>query len=759
MKTTYFIIGLILAALLIVPASATFLSGWYDLQTVQVNGTADGAVSNYQIAFTVNNSTGTSSGSTFYANGLLKSDWSDLRFTDSSNNLLNYWIENTSVSSGTGRVWVRISSISSGNTSQYLVYIYYNNSAATAVSNGTTTFTAFDHFDTLDTTTVWNLWRNTGTGGSASATNSILTVAHTGTSGTASLGYRTKYTPSNKFRFMSYEYVSADQVDDWDAPALDDRSATGSYTGSGVDFASAQGASAGKYWYSGHDGTGGTASRSTALTTSYRLIDIAVNGSATQFTVNPFPTPTERVVKTTNPPTDAVGPEYQASSYGAGARSIYVDWMFVANWTTTEPAPTTWTAQQANATAPTASFSTNKTSGAIPCTIQFTDSSTGTPTSWLWQWGDGTANSTTQSPIHTFTTIGTYQVNLTATNAGGSSLSGNTAITAWDYPSAGFTRNVSSGYPKYDVQFNDTSTGGPDTWAWQFGDGGTSTLQNPVHSYQSWIGNSTVYYDVKLNASNSHGNSWYNMTSAEAAMPLTAIGGANVSGGIVPFTVAFTGSALTGSPTTWDWNFNDGTAHGNTQNTTHTYTTAGVRPVVLNASNAYSYSWSNLGSMTAWDPVVVDFVGTPIPSTSSVTFNVTVTSGDPTNWYWQFGDTQVSTLKNVTHAYPSGDGTYTVTFTASNIASGSSDIVTKTNYIQILGPLTANFTANKTTSSYPADIQFTNTSIGTPTNYYWTFGDGGTSTSQNPIHTYTASGYYNVSLTINNSLYSNTTTI
>jgi PKD repeat protein len=70
-------------------------------------------------------------------------------------------------------------------------------------------------------------------------------------------------------------------------------------------------------------------------------------------------------------------------------------------------------------TAPTASFSAAPTSGASPLAVQFTDTSTGSPTSWAWSFGDGT-RSTAQHPSHTYSAAGTYSVSLTASNSVGS---------------------------------------------------------------------------------------------------------------------------------------------------------------------------------------------------------------------------------------------------------------------------------------------------------------------------------------------------
>jgi len=68
---------------------------------------------------------------------------------------------------------------------------------------------------------------------------------------------------------------------------------------------------------------------------------------------------------------------------------------------------------------PTADFSGNPTSGYAPLTVDFTDLSTGSPTSWDWSFGD-TGTSTAQNPSHDYTAVGSYTVALTATNAEGS---------------------------------------------------------------------------------------------------------------------------------------------------------------------------------------------------------------------------------------------------------------------------------------------------------------------------------------------------
>lgn len=135
--------------------------------------------------------------------------------------------------------------------------------------------------------------------------------------------------------------------------------------------------------------------------------------------------------------------------------------------------------------APVPSFTATPTTGNAPLTVAFTDTSTGSPTTFAWNFGDGTTSST-RSPSHTYTAAGQYTVTLTATNAGGSRTSApQTIVVNAPAPTlrAGFTTTRSAGDP-LTVDFTDASTGGtPTSWSWTFGDGVTASVQNPSHTY------------------------------------------------------------------------------------------------------------------------------------------------------------------------------------------------------------------------------------------------------------------------------------
>jgi hypothetical protein len=89
---------------------------------------------------------------------------------------------------------------------------------------------------------------------------------------------------------------------------------------------------------------------------------------------------------------------------------------------------------------PVADFTGTPTSGARPLSVAFTDLSTNSPTSWDWDFGDGSAHGTTQNPTHSYTAAGTYTVVLVATNAGGSNTKTRTGYVTVSNPSGTFTK-------------------------------------------------------------------------------------------------------------------------------------------------------------------------------------------------------------------------------------------------------------------------------------------------------------------------------
>ncbi|MFA5237374.1 MAG: PKD domain-containing protein [Methanoregula sp.] len=175
---------------------------------------------------------------------------------------------------------------------------------------------------------------------------------------------------------------------------------------------------------------------------------------------------------------------------------------------TVTPVPTNTTTPTASPTsvpAPVANFTGTPLAGTAPLTVRFTDQSSNSPTSWSWNFGDGdTTNASIQNPVHGYAHSGNYTVSLTVTNG-----VGNNTLTKTNYiavmapaPVASFIGTPLSGTTPLIVQFTDQSSNSPTSWSWDFGDGNTSIVRNPSHTYSS-IG----LYTVSLNATNIAGSS------------------------------------------------------------------------------------------------------------------------------------------------------------------------------------------------------------------------------------------------------------
>jgi serine protease len=228
--------------------------------------------------------------------------------------------------------------------------------------------------------------------------------------------------------------------------------------------------------------------------------------------------------------------------------------------------------------------------------------------------------------------------------------------------------------------------------------------------------------------------------------PVAAFTGSPTSG-CAPLTVTFTDQS-TGDVTSWDWNFGDGSAHSGAQNPTHQYTTAGNYTVTLTATGPCgSDAEVKTSYISVGATLIADFSGTPTSGCAPLTVGFTdASTGDITSWDWNFGDGSAhSGAQNPSHQYANA-GDYTVTLTVTG--SCGSDAETKTSYIHVAGAPVAGFYGVPTSGDTPLTVNFYDQSTGQVTSWDWNFGDGGTSTAQNPTHEYTGTGDYTVVLTV-----------
>ncbi len=410
---------------------------------------------------------------------------------------------------------------------------------------------------------------------------------------------------------------------------------------------------------------------------------------------------------------------------------------------------------------PVADFTADPTSGTAPLTVQFTDQSTGTINQWYWDFNnDGLVDSTARNPQAVYISDGPYSVKLTVIGPTGSD-----SLTRTDYiwvgslpppaPVAGFSATPLSGDFPLAVSFTDESTGIISSWSWTFGDGGTSTAQNPDYEYSD-PGSYTVSLTVTgPGGSDTETKTNYITVTVPLPPPMADFVGSPTSG-TSPLTVSFTDLSI-GDVTSWSWDFGDGGTSDET-NPSHTYTTTGTFSVSLTVDGPggsdgvvkLNYITVNPGPL----PPIANFSGTPTSGVAPLTVNFTdLSTGSITLWQWDFNEDGLpdSTTQNASHVFET-PGTYDVGLRV--IGPGGEDIEVKLNYITVTSvpaPV-AGFSGTPTSGVAPLEVSFTDESTGDIDTWAWDFdGFGVDSTVQNPTFIFNLPGAYDVKLTVSGS--------
>ena len=230
-----------------------------------------------------------------------------------------------------------------------------------------------------------------------------------------------------------------------------------------------------------------------------------------------------------------------------------------------------------------AGFTTTPPNGSAnfaPLTVQFTDTTTVNPAiNWTWNFADGSPLDLSFNPSHVFQSAGIFPVSLTVwnvtTTADTSTITHNVTVT----PLAQFTPFNFTGYAPLNVQFNDGSTGQPNVWTWYFGDGNTSTIQNPMNLY-TYSG----IYKVNLTVGKT------GLTNKPANGTVTVNPKADFtiipSPGKVGSPIQFNATITTGGPQSFVWYFDPtNTSYSNPSGVVnHTFTIANTYIIGLNVT-------------------------------------------------------------------------------------------------------------------------------------------------------------------------------
>ena len=365
-------------------------------------------------------------------------------------------------------------------------------------------------------------------------------------------------------------------------------------------------------------------------------------------------------------------------------------------------------------------FLADKTSSCTaPLTVNFEDTTTGA-VRWHWNFGTGRAADTanTKKASFTFTQARNYTVTLTVTNAAGCQTSVTKSINISPLNvTLGYTKSNSIhglyGCPGLTIKFKSFPENSIKTFRWDFGDGGTSTVAEPEHTFNE-IGNYTVklYYTTTAGCEDSVVNTNYVRTYRKPVVDFESLSGLSICGNTP---VRF--GDLTDTATRWHWDFGDG-GTSNEQNPTHSYSAEGDFSVSLIATNQYCSDTLIKEQFIKLTP--------PFPSISGVVkdcndrgrLTLKQASVGAKKWEWNFGDgspteTYTTERLEVSHTYTKS-GVYKVFLFTSNDQCTTYD----TMYVSVLVKQKPIITADKSSLCGSDTLNVTVTGLD-PIEYYY----------------------------------------
>ena len=391
---------------------------------------------------------------------------------------------------------------------------------------------------------------------------------------------------------------------------------------------------------------------------------------------------------------------------------------------------------------------TSSGNGCAPLNTTFTNDSENA-SEYSWSFSDGDV-SIDFEPVHTFDNtsgnIETFPIELIAIAENGCNDTAVVQVTVYPEMAAQFSSPQASCSP-FEVVFTNESTENA-TFEWTFGDGDLSTEINPTHIFDNENTGDDETFIVELTVTSEYGCS--NHATSEIgvlAKPVVDFHVTPVTQTFPNTTVAIEVLSTSGSSSSVLWNFGDGNISTNENPGEHTYDTWGVFSISATISNAYC-SDDGLATINILTPIPeLAFTGRG-KGCAPFTVDFTNLSQYADNYKWHFGDGTTVFSENATHTFTEA-GTYDITLEA---VSYDGVLVEEIQYasITVFPRAQSDFSLFPTEVFAPGEpIQFYNLSTEAD-EFVWYFGDGESSSDENPTYEYTNAGNYNVTLTANN---------
>ncbi|MBC8173225.1 MAG: PKD domain-containing protein [Chitinophagales bacterium] len=305
-------------------------------------------------------------------------------------------------------------------------------------------------------------------------------------------------------------------------------------------------------------------------------------------------------------------------------------------------------------------------SGCIPFTVYF-DNLSSDAEEYIWTFGDGSTPSSAFEPIYTYEEIGIYSVMLVVIDSNSCNIA-DTAYLTIEVSNGNIEAQIDSlleqNCDELTLTIFDFSTIFPTTeYNWTFGDGTSSTLASPTHTYTE-----AGTYNVELILSDSTSCNKFDTIAFEVNYLFDFNTGYDVvTDGCLPVTAIF--SADFDGADAYLWDFGDG-GTATTQNATHDYTEPGTYTVTLSITfcditDVYTETF------TVFPLPVAGFNSEPSFGIANAATLFISECENAVSYLWEFSDGEFSTEENATHYFP-GLGTFEVCLTATN-AAGCTD--------------------------------------------------------------------------------------
>ncbi len=373
--------------------------------------------------------------------------------------------------------------------------------------------------------------------------------------------------------------------------------------------------------------------------------------------------------------------------------------------------------------------------------LSFTNTSPSPLAGVHWNFGDGDS-SLLNNPTHSFDLAGISTVVLTGISAvNGCPGTYSLPVNVLELPDVNFSTDKPDGCVPLTVGFQ-IQPQGATYFEWNFGDGNTALGMMPTHTFNEFGQYEINLVAIDLNGCRNDTILRY-ITVHPIPSPSFAMQRDRLCG--LPVLVDFTNN--TPDAVGYTWNFGDGTGTSVVNNPQHSYPLPGDYQVQLTAENTFMCRDTAAQIFSAYAQPTADFAWNPEEGCAPLTVQFENLSTFATSAHWTFSDGgQSDTLAQTAHTfYDWGKHGATLIVSHRNVCF---DTLALTDIIEVFSSPTANFSFEEIITD-PASgmFEFTDLSVGA-VRWYWEFGDGDTSTLQNPPHRFYSNGQKLVKLTV-----------